>query len=80
MSSKRKSDGKSRPPKKSKKNGKAKHEEDLSDFDDFGSDASVDGSNSANHNDFDVDNEEDDLLAENDSLVRYFIVYFVVRI
>lgn len=70
MSTKRKSQGKSRVSKKSKKNGKAK-EEDYSDFDDdFGSDASNEGCQSANHTDNDdAGNDVDDLLADNETLV-----------
>ncbi|XP_046669207.1 protein RCC2 homolog [Homalodisca vitripennis] len=68
MSSKRKSDGKSRAPKKAKKNGKSKHE-DLSDFDDeFGSDVSNEGSNSANHTDNEDVGNEVDLPADDDTL------------
>jgi len=64
MSTKRKSEGKGRDPKKSKKNGKAKLDEDVSDYDDeFGSDASNDGS--TNHQ---SDNEVDELPADDDTL------------
>lgn len=71
MSSKRKSEGKTRVPKKAKKNGKAKHDEDLSDFDDeFRSDASNDGSHSPPQSDNDdAGNDVDDLLTDNEALV-----------
>lgn len=70
MSTKRKSEGKARVPKKAKKNGKSKHDEDLSDFDDFGSDASNDGSHSPPQSDNDdAGNDVDDLLGDNEALV-----------
>ncbi|RZF41072.1 hypothetical protein LSTR_LSTR002704 [Laodelphax striatellus] len=64
MSSKRKSKGGQGPSKKSKKNGK-RNDDDLSDYDDFHSDASND--ESANHSHNDDTNEIDDLPV-NDSL------------